>query len=796
MQFSALVGLRRVRIVNSDKNSLIVLGRADMKIRHRILLSTAIAAAGVQSAHAQATPNPDDKGISDIIVTAERRESSVQRSALAISVVGAEALERGGVTNTMALLDSVPGLDITRSNINANISLRGLGGGGSTQYADPVVSLNLGGVPLSRTFSAASSMYDLARVEVLKGPQGTLYGRNATVGAVNLIPNRPTHDLTGKISFEYGNYDTFRSSGMINAPLGEKAAIRLAASTNYHRGYLSNGYDDANNKAARLSLLFEPSSDLSILLWGDYYRDRSNGPGTVLRYPIAGQEWQFPGNPWFAFAPAGCGNTNLCPTWGDSAGPAFAAPFRSLSVVNNDGFVSIDQKIAAAEINWTTGIGTLTLVPAHVSTAADTLTYSGGLTFKVHNRTYQNSIEARLASNNDGRFKWLIGGIYFFEHIDSDQQTFEPNGFQIIRSPNLTDKSVGLFAQATYSLLDTLRLTGGIRYTTERKAQDGFTLLTGAFTSTTCPVPGILVTGSATAFGNLYPSGYCQVPNAGSLKFNNVSYKAGLEFDVAPQSLLYANVSTGFKAGGFAPALPPNTYKPEKLTAFQVGSKNRFFDNQLQFNIEGFYWKYKNQQINVLQRLSPAGQSAFPVNVDGDLKGFEANVVAKPLSNTTLTFDVLYAKGKYDVYPTVVSSAGVIGGLTDYPRINLPRWSGTLKAEQIIPVGESEFVLGGDMHFESSANLRAVVATAARPGDERGAFATFNANLTWNAPENRYSITAFINNITDEDVIGTGTGSGNVGPGTFYRPATNPADARMVTLQPPRTYGIRVSASF
>ena len=447
-------------------------------------------------------------------------------------------------------------------------------------------------------------------------------------------------------------------------------------------------------------------------------------------------------------------------------------------------------------MNWKTSIGKLTLLPAHVTTAADTRTYSGGLTFTIHNRTNQDSVEARLASDSSGRLQWLVGGIVFHEHIDLDQETLEPNGFQIIRSPNLTDSSVGVFSQATYSVLDPLRLTGGIRYTKETKTQDGFTLLDGAFTSTTCPSPGVVAAGAQTAYGNAYPLGYCQVPNAGTLSFSNVSFKAGLEFDAGPRSLIYANLSTGFKAGGFAPALPPNTYLPEELTAYQIGSKNRFLDNRLQLNLEAFYWKYHNQQISVLQLLHPAGQSAYPVNVDGDLKGFEINTIAKPLKHTTVSLDLLYAVGKYDLYPTVVSSAGTVGGLTDYPRINLPLWSGTVKAEQVVPIGRGEIVLAADTHFESGANLRPVAAVNARPGDFRGAFATIDASVTWNAPGDKLSVTAFVDNIGNLAVVGTATGSGTVGPGTFYRPATNAADARMATLQPPRTYGVRLNAKF
>ena len=262
-----------------------------------------------QAASAQAAaPSAEPYGVEEVIVTAQRREESAQKSAVAISVISATELERGGINNVEALLDSVPGLDITRSNINANISLRGLGGGGSTQYADPVVGLNVGGVPLSRSFSAAASMYDLQRVEVLKGPQGTLYGRNATVGAVNLIPNRPVFDTLGSAGVELGDYRDSRINGMFNFKVSDTVAVRVAGSTNKHSGYLSNGYDDANDQAGRISVLVEPNDDVSVLLWADLFHNGSKGPGTVLRYQNPGQEYVNPSNPWFSFAPtAGCG---------------------------------------------------------------------------------------------------------------------------------------------------------------------------------------------------------------------------------------------------------------------------------------------------------------------------------------------------------------------------------------------------------------------------------------------------------------------------------------------------------
>ena len=156
-------------------------------IRMKLLLGgCAVAVLGGGQA-AQAASDAPTAQLEEIVVTAQRREESAQRTPISISVIGGAELQRGGISSATALLDAVPGLDITHANANSNISLRGLGSGGSTAYADPVVAFNIGGVPLSRQFATTAAMYDLQRVEVLKGPQGTLYGRNATVGALNLI---------------------------------------------------------------------------------------------------------------------------------------------------------------------------------------------------------------------------------------------------------------------------------------------------------------------------------------------------------------------------------------------------------------------------------------------------------------------------------------------------------------------------------------------------------------------------------------------------------------------------------
>jgi iron complex outermembrane receptor protein len=742
--------------------------------------------------------------LEEVVITAERREASAQRSAIAITVVGGDELTMRGIQSARDLLDAVPGLDLTQASPSANFSLRGLGAGGGTNFTDGVVGFNNGGVPIARPWATTGSMYDLERVEVLKGPQGTLYGRNATVGAINLIPRRPGKELGGNANLTIGNYNTANFSGAINLPISSSLSFRLAASNNKHTGYLSNGYNDANNQGTRASLLIEPNENFSALLRVDWFREDSRGPSTVNRYMIAGQEFQFPDNPWFAFAPAGCGDPYQCPIWSQSAGPGFSAVFGPNSVVDTNGYFRLTQLIYSAQIDWKFGGATLTLLPAVVTTNNNFLNYTSGFNFKNITKVDQQSFEVRIASNTDGRFKWLAGAIYYKEDQNADQRNFEPRGYQIIRTPSMLDKSTAVFGEATFSVSDKFRVTGGVRVSHETKSQDGFTLLEFAspaapsFTAANCLSPGVLVVGATSAFGETYPAGYCQVPNAGSASFNNTSYKIGVEWDVAPDSLLYANVRTGFKAGGFFPGLPPNTYKPEELTAYEIGSKNRFFNNRLQANLEVFYWDYKDQQIGLLANINPAGQSTRPINVPGYAKGVELDLEWLFSDHDRLKLLLLNESGKYDLPAINNTTNAVTTAVADFPRINMPKWNGTLDYSHIFAMDNGATLTPAiRMHTETGSNLRPVAAALQTPGDLRSGFNSYNADLTWEPGDKKWTATLYIDNLTNVAVAGTGT-SGGVSLPIWYRPAApyNTAGVRYSTISPPRTYGVRVSANF
>ncbi|WP_313803762.1 TonB-dependent receptor [Sphingobium sp.] len=800
-----------------------------MPYRKILLITTACLGATLGGANAviaqdRANQTGDNFAVADIIVTAERRETSIQKSALNVTVLGAEALGNRGIGDSRTMLDSVPGLKMTVANPNAYIGLYGLASGSGTQYSDAVMGFNYGGVPLARQTSASSSYYDLERVEVLKGPQGTLYGRNATVGAINLIPARPTQKREGALSITVGNYDTVNTSGHFNLPINDTLSSRLAFQTTRHDGYFTNGLDDANNYGLRGSLLFEPSSDLSVLLFADAYFNRARGPYSTWRYYLGSdQQWIDPDNPWFGLGAAGtCGNQLLCPSFAATSVGGVnsvsnpqgftntgATGYGSNSVYGTDGRNNADQIILSSEIRWRTGIGTLTIQPAWVHTKIDYFTYSNGLNFSNLTKADQTSLEARLASDGNGPLRWVVGGFLFHEHQDAFLNNLQSTGYAILRTPNLVDDNAAAFADATWSLTDSLRLTGGLRYTHEKKSQDGYTTASGLSTSDVATIRaagGTCTTGATPANPILYdgqyyfPSNFCVVANSGRYKENNLSWKAGLEFDPRPGSMLYATVRTGFRAGGFTVGTQ-NDYKPEKLTAYEVGSKNRFFDGRLQANWSAFYWRYKNQQISQLQLYYlngiAIGQTSYPSNFDGNLHGAELDLQAAVTRNDRLSLDILYARGKYDQTPPVATvNSSALTPQYDLPRINLPKWSISGGYNHRFDLANGGNVSAGvHAHFESSARLRIIDPALLTRGDIRDAYVKTDLDLTYNAPNDAWSLQAFVRNVTNEAVVGVGS-SGQTALGTFFRPSSNPLGHRSATLDPPRTWGVRLSAHF
>jgi len=342
-----------------------------------------------------------------------------------------------------------------------------------------------------------------------------------------------------------------------------------------------------------------------------------------------------------------------------------------------------------------------------------------------------------------------------------------------------------VFGQITYDLAQTFRLVGGLRYTREDKTLAGTTRNTSLFAP-------------ATPF----------VPIDGDLSFNKVTWKAGFEYDVAERSLLYANVATGFKAGGFYPSVGQNTYKPETLRAYTVGSKNRFFDNKVQVNLESFYWQYRDQQISYVGPIEATpgnfAQAGITVNAGkARMYGAELETLFKPTDNDTFGATVQYLNAKYQslVYnaistsgaPLITTCAVANDTRTALPptrlfivdcsgkrSTNAPRWTANLSYEHL-------FDLGGDMHLAAGARSRletsSFVNTDYLDYQKRGKYSTSDAYLTLSGAGDRWSLTGFVNNIENELVKNGG----------LTRPII---DVTLASLRAPRTYGVRAGLKF
>lgn len=739
--------------------------------------STKSTPVGTSSDH-QNVPAAAD-GLADIVVTAQRREETLQRTALAVSAVSGDDLARANVSDVTSLTRLVPSLVVQpATGTSTAFYLRGVGALTGNAFTENPVAFNYNQVYIARPAAALGTFYDLQRVEVLKGPQGTLYGRNATGGAINVIPNRP---ILGKrsmtLSFEAANYRSVRAQAAVNLPIGDTIALRFAGQVANRDGYLSDGYDDENGQAARASLLFRPNERFSIMVTGDYFHQGGRGPGGVL----------VPG----ALTP-------LAPPVDERVGgsdPRSIAALRAAFPVQidgglifpprGDGFVNADFWGVTGEIEVDLGFAKLTVIPAFRRSKPNYLTFSAGYYGRVIESADQVSVEARLSSRGDGPFNYVVGVYAFDEEQKTFNDFFQGNLLRTTFNVDLSNKSYAAFGQASYALTDTLRVIAGGRYTEDKKSND--TRLTQL------------------SFG-VGPSSRVM----SDLKFNKFTYKAGLEFDAGARNLLYANVATGYKSGGFFVAAIDNTFTPENITSYTAGSKNRFLDNRLQFNVEAFYWKYQDQQVNyigpVRTSATTIGSALVTANAGRSrIYGAEAELVLQVTKADLFSANLQYLNGKYTdfvfnaysatgapprttcrvtpnttITPTVAGARIFDVNCSGKPQINSPKWSLNLSYEHVFHIASAyELTFGARTKIESSRFL----SPEYLPEERQGSYMQSDLFVTFADPTARWSLTGFVNNVEDKTIYS----------GSAIRPVLSVIYNQ---LRPPRTYGLRAAYSF
>lgn len=513
----------------------------------------------MQTAIAQ-TPSDEAAvgSLEEVIVTAEKRSASEQKTPISMTVFSQEALQSNGVGSLDDLTSIAPSVSFGRASNASIVTIRGVSSRDTTEIGDPAVAVSIDGAYFQRAIGMSDATFDLERVEVLRGPQGTLYGRNATGGAINFITAKPTQEFGGYASVTLGNYDLVSTEAALNLPLADRAQLRASFFTRSHDGYRNNAPgsngDDADSKAARVHLMLEPTDQLTALLTLEWVKLGGVGPavyGTPLTFDEGGNvlhtRQPLPPN---------------AETW-----PLSSPPNRLDSTTKSLRW-KIDYDFGGADLTY---IGSYRRLDYQALYDLDGTDLVGAYFLpKEQPRTWSH--EVRLASKDDTRFAWQIGGISFEEknNLYTLFQTYDvanpPQTLYIFSYPDIAAKSVAGFGQASYAVTDEVKIEAGLRYSKDDKHRRGLFDYG----------PGV------------------QIQDAASSS-NKTTYHAGINWQRTPSNLLYAKYDTGYKAGGFTDVAP---YDPETITAYEIGTKNRFLGNTVQLNAAAFYYDYTDQQIS------------------------------------------------------------------------------------------------------------------------------------------------------------------------------------------------------
>ncbi|MDC8016130.1 TonB-dependent receptor [Tahibacter soli] len=797
-----------------------------MKYSHSALYCAIVAvlvSGPASAADADAEPS---QALDTINVTATKRETPLQKTPVAISAISADTLDKQRVMTVADITTLVPGFSATTQGDHGviTLSMRGIGNDSAkTEYADPEVALFVDGVYTPRAEAAAGLLLDLESAEVLRGPQGTLWGRNSTVGAVNFQTAKPElGNLYGYAKLEFGNYAHIGARAAINVPVSETFAFRVALAQEQHDGYvdfqspdgqlpsleaqqaayLASGgtlatfkpidvglfvtrgekYNAQDQSAARISSLWTPNENFTWNLSFEYFRDRGTPNANLMQQPRAGQEF------W----------SSLVDTAPYLDRNAYALRSRMDYVVNDGVMLSYiagaSKFDGRSDYDQDSGV----LVPTSFAT---------GATYQNDRTNYSNyesqSHELNLRSTGENAVDWIVGLYYAGEDnkIRFDIPLFNGTSQGTVAwqgsfiQPKQTVDSYAGFGQATWHLSDAWRLTAGARYTRDRKENIGGRGWGWAYNP---DVPQIPITpgvqpGPENGFG-LGAAGI----NDGRYSANKPTWLLRFDGDLSEKAFVYASVSTGYKSGGLQDGGVP--YKGETLTNYEVGAKFTFLDRRLTWNNALYYEDFKNFQLAAPITFVDGSRGLGFSNVQGSTKvsGFESELTANlgDADRVSLVFSTLFQKklgtlryagsNDYGGLPPCPPESG-IGNCLDVSGNDLahaPDVSLTLVYEHLFRLsGGGTLTPRISAHYESESWLSPFNLG---DGDKQDAYARGDFSLRYSPAEARWWCGLYVNNVSDEKVR-TNAGRTAIGNGAFLY---------VSQYQAPRTFGVNFGVDF
>jgi iron complex outermembrane receptor protein len=684
------------------------------------LMSAAPAMAQTVEADApEATSAPADN-VGEIIVTAQRREQSLNSVPMSITAIGGDQLIAQGINSTADLAKIVPGLTFTQSQIATPVyTIRGVGFYESTLAASPAVSVYVDEVPLPFAILTQGAALDLSRVEVLKGPQGTLYGQNATGGAINYISAKPRDTFEAGADASYGRFNAFNVSGFVSGPLTETLSARVSARVDGGGdGQQSQSRDDelgaARRIAARALFVWNPVSELEVTLNLNAWRDKSDVQAPQLTahtpYNPAGAY------PYVLATPLAADNARAADWSGDW-------PMR-----RNDNFYQTSLR-ADYDVSDDVRLTSITSWLEFNTAATQDLDATQWRQLDSYTPGSIKSFfqELRLTGTS-GNARWILGANYSSDKA-SEQQILRTDdlssnviipGLPILRvSAVFTNQKVTTYAgyaNVEYDLTPNLTAQGGIRYTRNERSFNGcgydgdgttylsFNVLTTLFTG--APPVNPIGPGSCLTFDPSFQPSLV----TDQLDQDNISWRAGLTYTFDNRAIVYANVSRGWKAGGF-PTVPASSFTgflpatQESLLAYEAGFKLPLADRTLQLNAAGFYYDYSNKQVRG-RILDPIfGLLERLVNIPTSrIYGVEAAIDWRPVEGLTANVSGTWINSRINEF-TGYNGTGVFADYSGSAFPFTPKWQVNADVQYKWPVNDRwNATVGTNVNYNSATN--------------------------------------------------------------------------------------------
>lgn len=799
--------------------------------KHLLAAVSMMALAAVSApAFAQGMAGDQEVAASDpaeglIVVTATRREGTLQDAPLAVTALGRDAMEERSIASVEDVGNLTAGVQIARYQGDTSIFIRGIGTPSIIAGNDSSTAAYLNGTYLSRGAAIGPSFFDVERVEVLRGPQGTLYGRNATGGAVNIVTRTPGETLEGDARLTLGNYDLVRFSGGVGGPLSEGLRARIAVQGETRGGYATviraddstQDVDDAENIAARLTLEADLGPDAVLTLMGDYFRadDRAN----VYYYASAGYAEGDPS--WYLTRE---GSQTFPYFLIKNTGRVTERKSRDLfadTPYHND----VEVWGMTGDLKWNIGDYDLQLLASYRETTTDSknefdLSDSFNTYVGRAEDHWQFTGDVQLSSPADGAFSWILGASYFREENVIDNDVFgdfwepiltqglldlqaagviptfpvvipqTPLCCELQLSGEQETEAFAIFADADFAISDRLTARFGGRYSWEqRDGAQRFELLILPdirFAPETAFFPNAVTDDRNAAQPD--PFGFLVAPVRGPSTFEAFTPKFGLDIEPTDDLLIYATVQRGFKSGGYnIGSSQQDPFEPEKIWSYELGMKGEFADGAVQLNSALFYYDYTNLQAQDSVANQPIIRNVGKARVTG----FEVESVIRAGGGLTLEanatyLDAVFTQGQLteplSPAPLTQAPGSVLRDLDGLRLPRAPKWKigGALQWDGDLDNG-GELMARVSYTWQSKIYFTIFNIDAA----SEPAYGLLDARLAYTTPSGQWTLAAFGKNLTDEAYFTNQILTGTVYGAEFVGP-----------LAPPRTYGLEAIVRF